>query len=61
LAQIPSDKHAAVIAYANTDGAKLAAFVRIGDDFSFVGTLDKRYGKPLQAEAALVWYPGFGG
>jgi hypothetical protein len=61
LAQVPPGKPAAVIAYADMDGAKLAAFVRIGSDLSFVGTLDKRWGKPLKAEAVVAWYPGFGG
>jgi hypothetical protein len=55
LATIPADKNIAVIAYANTNEVKLAAFARIGGDFSFMGVLEKPYGKTLQAEAALVW------
>ncbi len=55
LAAVPQGDNVAVIAYANTEGAKLAAFARIGGGFSFMGVLEKPYGKTLQAEAALVW------
>jgi hypothetical protein len=55
LATIPPGDNVAVVAYANTEGAKLAAFARIGAGFSFMGVLEKPYGKALQAEAALVW------
>ncbi len=55
LATIPQGDNVAVIAFVNTQGAKMAAFARVGGGFSFVGVLDKPYGKTLQAEAALVW------
>ncbi len=61
LAALPPGAPVAVMAHADLDGAKLHVFGRIGTQFSYVGVLDKRYDKPLQAEIAVVWYPGFGG
>lgn len=55
LAQIPPDKHVAVIAYANTGGAKLGVFARMPAGFSFMGTLDKPWSGQLRAEAVLAW------
>ena len=61
LAGVPPGVGSAVIARADMDGARLEVFGRIGDRFSYMGVLDKRYSGPLTAEVALVWYPGFGG
>jgi len=57
LAMIPANKHAAIIAVASKDGARLAAAARIGGDFSIMGVLEKPWKGTLKAEAALVWTP----
>lgn len=55
IATIPEGHHAAVIAYADLNGARMAAFAKLGGGWSFMGTLEKPWKGPLKAEAALAW------
>lgn len=55
LSELPPGKNVAVVAYANTGGAKLGAFARLGHGWSFMGTLDKPWKGQLQAEAVIAW------
>lgn len=55
LLAVPPGDNVAVIAYANLDGAKLAAFARLPGGFSFVGVLEHKWKGELKAEAALAW------
>jgi hypothetical protein len=55
LGEVPSDKTLAVVAYADLSGARLAALVRLGGGWSFVGTLEKPYSGTLNAAAELRW------
>jgi hypothetical protein len=50
-------KSVAVVATGVVDevGARLGVFVRMGDEWSFGGTLEKRWSKPLRAEAMVAW------
>lgn len=53
LATIPANKTGAVLAIADTHGAKLAVAARIGDAWSVVGVLEKPWKGELKAEAAV--------
>ena len=57
LAALGPDDHIAVIAYADFDQARLGVVARIGDQWSFVGTLDKPWHGPLEGSAQIVWKP----
>ena len=57
LAQVPADKPVAVVAHADTVGASLSAFVRMGDEWSLMVAAYKAYTGPLSAEAELIWTP----
>ena len=55
LAQLPADKTVAVVATANLEGATGAVMVRLGDSWSFVGTVNRTWSGELKAEAAVKW------
>lgn len=57
LAALPADAKGAVVAYADRDQAKLAVMGRVGDNWTFVGTLDKPYSGELtvSAEIRYAW------
>ena len=57
LATLGPDDHLAVIAYADFDHARLGVVARIGDQWSFVGTLDKPWHGQLEGSAQIVWKP----
>jgi hypothetical protein len=57
LAALPADRKVAVVAHADTKGAALSAVVRLGDEWSVMAAAYKPYGKPLEAEAQVVWSP----
>ena len=57
-AKLPPGKDIAVVAFVDTDKTvRLAATVRLGDEWSIVGKLEKQYHKPLKGEAMVVWAP----
>jgi hypothetical protein len=53
LSTLPAGQGGAVIAYADTKGARLATFAKLGGGWSLVGVLEKPYRGPLLAEAAV--------
>ena len=53
LSTLPEGQSGAVIAYADTNGARLATFANLGAGWSLVGVLEKPYKGPLIAEAAV--------
>jgi len=53
LAEVPAGKTGAVIAYADTGQAGLAVAARLGDEWSFVGRLDRAWTGQLEAEAQV--------
>ena len=50
LAQLPADKTVAVVAPANLEGGPRAGVVRLGDSWSFVGTVNPTWTGGLKAE-----------
>ena len=57
LAEVPEGKQGAVVAYADLDGARLAAAAKLGDHWSVVGVLEHKWNGPLEAaaEVRFVW------
>ena len=53
LSTLPEGQSGAVIAFADTKGAKLATFAKLGGGWSLVGVLEKPYKGPFVAEAAV--------
>lgn len=51
------DDHVAVVAYADFDKVRLGVIARMGDNWSFVGTLDKPWHGQLDGSAQIVWKP----
>lgn len=58
--QLPPGKPVAVVGFMNLQEAQLAAMAKLGDHWSVMGVLSYQYHKSLDAEAAVVWYPGSG-
>lgn len=54
LSRIPEDHNGAVLAVVNRESIGLCVAARLGDNWSFVGMLNKPYHKALQAQAALT-------
>ena len=57
LAEVPADRSGAVVAFADNESAGLAVAARLGDQWSFVGRLDKSWKGPLegQAQVRFMW------
>lgn len=53
LNQLPPDRTGAVIAYANLEAAGLAVMARLGDNWSYVASVDKPWHGALEAQTAL--------
>lgn len=50
-------KKVAIVATGSVDevGAQFGLFVKIGNEWSFGGTLEHRMGKPLRKEVVVAW------
>jgi hypothetical protein len=57
LLSIPENHLFAGVAVATLEGAKLAVMVRLGDQFSAMGVLERSWGGVLKAEAAVIYSP----
>lgn len=57
LSKVPVGKQGAVVAYADLDGARLAAAAKLGDHWSLVGVLEHKWDGVLEAaaEVRFVW------
>lgn len=56
VAALPPGKDVAAVAFVDTDKTvKLAATVRLGDEWSIVVKGEKPYHKPIKGEAMVVW------
>lgn len=53
LATVPAGQHGAAIAYATTEGARLAVAGRLGDHWSIVVAASKDWSGELEVEAAV--------
>lgn len=55
-AKLPKGKSIAAVAFVDSDKTiKIAATVRLGDEWSIVVKGEKAYHKPIKGEAQIVW------
>lgn len=56
LGEMPPEARVAVVAVADTSGARLAAVARVGEHWSAMGYLDREWSGELKAGAEVRWW-----